>query len=1098
MTIHQTEVSRSKHVFKKSTLAVCIAALTAAQAYGQETATTDEPTALEEVVVYGVKQSLQNAQDIKRDASVVQDVITASDIGALPDKSVVEALQRVPGVAIERFEASDDPDHFSVEGGNVTVRGLNRVRGEINGRDGFSATGDGGLNYSDIPPEMVGAVVVKKSQSASSIEGGIAGTINIQTRKPFDSDDFVLGGSVKASYADLIDEVKPSASFITSNVWDTDAGKFGALLSVSYSDFSSRGDGVGVFNYKPVTNAGSNPDGQNLFAPLGGSARQQENNRERLGIAGSLQWANPSETVQATLEFIRSDSTLSWTEHFLEFPAEPFSNDAGSANLNLENATYDCPEGRSITNQPCMFTSGLILGGSGGPDDDDPSFVGNPFYVAGVRTRDDERVVDDISFNLQYTPNDNLTLSGDLQYARATNKVMDMTVHGRISSTDAYLDLRHRDEPRFEILNNGNGPTIDDAQSYFMRSAMDHASDNEGDEIAARLDGKYEFDQGLITGVEAGVRFSNRTIDFQESLYNWGSLGETWMGSPARYSDYLDEGLVEQFTFENHLKGSSLTVNDTFYFPTASLLRDSENFYNQISENDILMDGGTWQPLHRRSTAMEGSSFRPAELATVEEDRSSVYVQVNFGSEDTDIRFSGDIGVRYVDWQLTATGANVFGAADGLFTGETLDFVTAPAYTEYWIERTEDWQPAVSPTLEFYTQRYYDSYVQEATDAGAADPAATAMARIEDEVNAVQASREQLFADVTGYLDQADGPIYEVEGEKFSRVLPSFNLKLQLTDSFITRFAASESIFLPTLDNVRNTRLVTPNIEVNRFRDLETDEELSRIESVELTGYVANGGGNPLLQPELATNYDVTFEWYSQEDLGSLTASFFYKRIRDYFRQSTVIEPLTNANGQTEEVAVTSTQNAGTATVQGYELAYQTTFGFIDESLNDFGIQTSYTFIDGSANSSGTTLYGGDPNNKYAQQYTFNNIRDLPLEGLSKDNYNIVMFYDNGTFDARFAYNWRSSYLLNSRDVIAYAPVYGEATGQLDASMSYKINDTFRIGIEANNLLDEVTRTSIANEINPATALYNQETARSPRSYFANDRRVALSLHATF
>lgn len=1097
MTIHQTEVSRSKHVFKKSTLAVCIAALTAAQAYGQENTATEDPTALEEVVVYGVKQSLQNAQDIKRDASVVQDVITASDIGALPDKSVVEALQRVPGVAIERFEASDDPDHFSVEGGNVTVRGLNRVRGEINGRDAFSASGDGGLNYSDIPPEMVGAVVVKKSQSASSIEGGIAGTINIQTRKPFDSEDLVLGGSLKASYADLIDEVKPSASVIAGNVWDTDAGKFGALLSVAYSDFSSRGDGVGVFNYKPVTNTGSNPDGQNLFAPLGGSARQQENDRERLGIAGALQWADPSETFQATLEFIRSDSTLTWTEHFLEFPAEPFSNDAGSANLNLENATYDCPQGGNITNQPCVFTSGLILGGTGSASDSDPSFRGNPFYVAGVRTREDERVVDDISFNLQFTPNDNLTLSGDLQYARATNKVMDMTVHGRISSTDAYLDLRHPEQPQFEILNNGNGPTIDNPESYFMRSAMDHASDNEGDEFAARLDGKYEFDAGLITGIEAGVRFSNRTIDFKDSLYNWGSLGETWMGSPAKYSDYLDEGLVEQFTFENHLKGSSLTVNDTFYFPTASLLTNTENFYNEITEHGILMDGGTWRPLHRRTNAMEGSSFRPAELSTVEEDRSSVYLQLNFGSDDADIRFSGDVGVRYVSWQLEATGANVFGAADEIFSGETNDFLQSFNYTQYYRTRDADWQP--QGTTEFFTERYYDTYLAEETAAGTMDPAAAAAARVEADVEAHFQAKQAVISEVTGYLDQQDGPVYTVEGEKFTRALPSFNLKLELTDNFITRFAASESIFLPTLDNVRNTRLVTPNIEVTRFEDLETGEELSRIESVEVTGWVANGGGNPLLQPELATNYDVTFEWYSEEDLGSLTASFFYKRIRDYFRQSSVIEELANADGQTENVVVTSTQNAGTATVQGYELAYVLgSFAFIDESLEHFGFQGSYTFIDGSANDNGTALYGGDPNNKYAQQYTFNNIRDLPLEGLSRDNYNIVMFYDNGTFDARFAYNWRSSYLLNSRDVIAYAPVYGEATGQLDASMSYRFNDYLRVGIEANNLLDEVTRTSIANEINPATSVYNQETVRSPRSYFANDRRIALSIQATF
>src|SRR5690606_14004800 len=101
------------------------------------------------------------------------------------------------------------------------------------------------------------------------------------------------------------------------------------------------------------------------------------------------------------------------------------------------------------------------------------------------------------------------------------------------------------------------------------------------------------------------------------------------------------------------------------------MLSSTEHFYSQALENGILVGEGTWQPLHRRSTAMDGSSFRPAELATVEEDRASVYLQLNFGSDDTDIRFSGDVGLRYVDWRLTATGANVFGAADEVFSGET-------------------------------------------------------------------------------------------------------------------------------------------------------------------------------------------------------------------------------------------------------------------------------------------------------------------------------------------------------------------------------------------------------------------------------------------
>ena len=126
-----------------------------------DAATPDAERNQGDIVVRGLRQSLANAQSIKRNADTVVDAITAEDIGALPDRSVTEALQRVPGVALSRFAGSNDPDHFSVEGSGVSVRGLNFVRSEFNGRDTFSA-GIGGqsINFSDGPAEMLGSVEV--------------------------------------------------------------------------------------------------------------------------------------------------------------------------------------------------------------------------------------------------------------------------------------------------------------------------------------------------------------------------------------------------------------------------------------------------------------------------------------------------------------------------------------------------------------------------------------------------------------------------------------------------------------------------------------------------------------------------------------------------------------------------------------------------------------------------------------------------------------------------------------------------------------------------------------------------------------------------
>lgn len=1010
----------SMPVFRKSLLAIYVMAASFPTIAQQ----VEQGAAAEEVVVYGIKQSLEDAQNIKRSADTVTDVITASDIGSLPDKSIVEALQRVPGVAIERFEASDDPDHFSVEGGNVTIRGLNRVRSEFNGRDAFSAGADGGMNFSDIPPELVGSVEVAKNQTADLIEGGIAGTVNLVTRKPFDKEELVAGVTVKGSYGDLTEDVNPSLSGIVSNVWDTDLGKVGALFSVATSNFTARGDGVGVYNYYEKSVAGV--DGI-AAAPNAASARQQFNDRDRLGLAGSLQWANPSETVQATLEFIRSDSTLAWTERFVEFPAQPFvAADAGPDKINLsDDFTFDCPSGGGTAAAPCQFTSGSLINGT--------YPWGAVPYIAGARAREDERVIDDLSFNLELAPNDNLTLWADVQYVEATASISDNTAHGKFFS-DVYIDLRDSDKPGFEFLNDD----LANPETYFMRSAMDHISENKGEEVAVQLDGEYTFEDRFITGVKAGLRFSNKEVTVREGAYNWGNITETWAGAgeggEAFFDAYVDSGYVESFTFDSHLNGSALKENNTFWFPSEALLSSSENMYNVFDAGGFTRSD-TWRPLHRREGVIEGTSFLPSEIYVTDEDRSSAYIRVDFASEEN-VRYSGNFGLRYVTYQLTSTGASNFPSELGD------DLIASDA------DRAEEGLPPLDPKLP---------------------------------------------QDVIDYHNAAGGVPQTIKGEEFTRVLPSFNIKVELTDDLIARFAASEGIYLPELNDVRNQRVISgsnasiekPVLDENGNPVIGTGgEPVEYLAGVVHNGFYANGAGNPYLQPEISTNFDIALEWYFA-DFGSLTATVFDKKVEGYFRKGTEIEMVTNPNNNiTQPVQSTKTINGGNAKIQGVELAGQTGLGFMHQSLEHFGVQASYTYIDGDTEDGRTPF---DPTDSLED--TFRNFSGLPLEGLSQDNYNLVVFYDNSVFQTRFAYSWRSEYLLNSRDVIAFSPVYGEATGQLDWSASYNVTDNIKIGLEANNLLNEVTKTSIQ---------YNQEGATTPRSYFVNDRRFGLFVQATF
>ena len=196
----------------------------------------------------------QTSQEIKKEADTVVDSITASDIGAFPDKSVAEALQRMSGVTVTRFAASGDTTHFSAEPSGVVIRGLPQVRSEFNGRDSFNANSSRGLSFGDVSPELMAGVDTYKNATADMIEGGIAGTVNLRTHVPFDSEGFVAAFSAELGYGDLAEEAKPAGSFLISNRWDTGIGEFGLMANAAYSEVITESQGVQLLRFFNATN----------------------------------------------------------------------------------------------------------------------------------------------------------------------------------------------------------------------------------------------------------------------------------------------------------------------------------------------------------------------------------------------------------------------------------------------------------------------------------------------------------------------------------------------------------------------------------------------------------------------------------------------------------------------------------------------------------------------------------------------------------------------------------------------------------------------------------------------------------------------------
>ena len=194
-----------------------------AQTTDDETETYDN--ALEEVMVTGVRYSMTEAVEIKRQSMDIVDSIVSEDIGKFPDNNVVEAMQRIPGVQVTGRGAGEVT--------TISIRGLSEVTTTVNGRNMFTSSGRA-VALADIPATLVKRVDVYKTRSANQIARGIAGQVDIHTFRPFDFNDFTVSAQARGTYQEQADKFDPNISALVSNVWETDAGKFGALFNASW------------------------------------------------------------------------------------------------------------------------------------------------------------------------------------------------------------------------------------------------------------------------------------------------------------------------------------------------------------------------------------------------------------------------------------------------------------------------------------------------------------------------------------------------------------------------------------------------------------------------------------------------------------------------------------------------------------------------------------------------------------------------------------------------------------------------------------------------------------------------------------------------
>lgn len=1004
-------------------------------AYAQDNTTAVEEE--EEIVTTGIRQSLKTASDLKRNADTAIDSITASDVGALPDLSVAEALARVPGVVAQRFDVQNNNggDFPSPEGGGNLIRGLTLVRSEFNGRDTFSANGGRALDFGTVPPELIGAVDVYKNTSADLIEGGIGGTINLRTLEPFDQQGMLAQVSVDGTYTDLRDKISPEYSVILGNRWDTGAGEFGLLGSFSSSELKSELHGFQIGQVVPF-GTGT----ETIGLPGGFQLRTNEVNRQRDSYYVAGQWRDASGDLQITAKYQLIENDTDSDERTLEFfpdgeswnqfevaglTTTPFTSNGIPQCQGGNDGAGICENTQAITG---LYESGVISNNLR----DWTGAAGAPFTNLGINQVDKSKT-DDLSLNIKWRPTDQLYVHLDGHMMNAdfsrdrlwggTRFFSDFELNADLDNPSITLQPTLTNNPNRR--EGGGAPTngvLSDPSNANLLFAADEFQENDGDMYALRGDIEYEFDNdGWFDAIKFGARYADREQTNRSAGLNWAAVAAPWAGGYLPYSEFGDGTGGEVVDFGGFFRGGVVRGGQTqVVFANRDLLQDYDAWVAALAGESSIGNNpsqfGDWRPL--RQDGVVDYADR-GNIGNAREKVTNFYGRLDFGNEfENGMSIDGNIGVRY-------TSADVFGTRG----------------TEY-INVVEDRGP-----------------------------------------NGVSAIPSDFSPEAVAFLNQTDTNEAGVELSSHDAWLPSLNVKWNVSDESLIRFAASKAITRPRIDQLRGNQVA-----VGAFQFFSTDDETvpadQRITDIQLN-QINLYGGNPDLKPIESTNLDLSFEHYFGDD-NTISLSLFQKDITNNIIYATETRDVVTLDGRQVPVIFNGDLNQDEAKIKGLEIAYLQFYDELPGILGNLGLQANYTYIDASTNAPLPTLAEGDPNANFERIYRYGVTEFL---GLSEHSANLIGIYQDEKLEMRLAYNWRSEYLGSYRDFVTGNPIFQQATGYLDGSAKYDFNDNFQVRLQVAN---------ITNEKANAEQQIDVDGTRFGRTSFVGDRRIKIGARYKF
>ena len=587
--------------FYRTTLSTCIAAAIAGVAAPSVMAQSDDDSVLEEVVVTGYRASIRDSIDQKRFSDVVVESISAEDIGKLPDSSIAESIARLPGLAAQRLDG---------RASSISVRGFNEdfSTTTFNGREQVSIDDNRGVQFDLYPSEIMSAVTVYKTPTASLVNQGIAGTIDLQTVRPLDRRESVTALNISAEKNSLNNlnadgedtGYRGTFSYIDQFADDT----VGVALALSTFESPNNEERWNAWGY-PTDDAGNRVLG-------GAKPFVRSSNLQRDTFMGVVQY-QPTEALSITADALYID----------------FLDEKILRGIEIPGAIWGGGFGTEFT--PGTVENGFVTSGT----------LSN---VMGVVRNDFEQrdaTLKNFGLNVELALNESMTLEVDASTSQTERTVWSLESYsgtGRgtgVGATDTLAftmdgqegvtfnnQLNYADPALVQLgaaLSWGNGSTVPaDGQDGFINIP------EVDDELNAfRVDLSKDFTEGFLTKLTFGVNYTDRTKEKRDSGF-FLTLRDypNRTGVPAGYE--VAPTSLEFLGLGNMLSYDSFGLyRDGFYTETDESLTTNGRLIN------------TWSVTEKITTA---------------------FVRADFATELAGMPLTGNVGLQYVDTDQSSIG----------------------------------------------------------------------------------------------------------------------------------------------------------------------------------------------------------------------------------------------------------------------------------------------------------------------------------------------------------------------------------------------------------------------------------------------------------